>query len=251
MKSVFVVWKYFQDGMWHPVAKLTRTEKLYRLNYTLGSNHPRFVPFPRMQDRSKIYTSKELFAFFRNRILPKSRPEFKKVLEWSDMDVESYDELELLGITGGARQTDQFRIIAQPQLTDTKNYKIKFFINGIRHLPDSGIERISRLENGDELMFHFENSNEHDCNAVFATTSDEEQTKVGYCPKYFNSDIRALMRDPNLKNYVLTVSKVNMDAPAPYKLLCEFVTTWPVGFLPQMSEEYLAYSCQEEVHIHE
>ncbi|NAX64804.1 HIRAN domain-containing protein, partial [Vibrio sp. V32_P6A28T40] len=147
------------------------------------------------------------------------------------------------------RQTDQFRIIAQPQLTDKKNYKIKFFINGIRYLSDSSIERISRLESGDELRFHFEDCNEHDCNAVFASTSDEEQIKVGYCPKYFNSDIRTLMKDPNLKNYVLTVSKVNMDAPAPYKLLCEFVTTWPAGFLPQMSEDYLAYKCQEEVHI--
>ncbi|EMK3382404.1 hypothetical protein V8054_000609 [Vibrio parahaemolyticus] len=249
MKSVFIVWKDLQDGMWHPVAKLTRTKKLYRLNYTQGSNHPRFAPFPRMEDRSKVYTSEELFAFFRNRILPQNRPEFKKVLEWSDITVDSYDELDLLSITGGARQTDQFQIIAQPQLTDSKNYSIKFFINGIRYLPEDNIDRISRLTKGDELRFHFEDCNEYDCNAVFATTSDEEQIKVGYCPKYFNSDIRTLMKDPNLKNYVLTVSRVNKDAPAPYRLLCEFVTTWPNGFMPQMSGDYLAHTCQEEIHV--
>ncbi|PWI34928.1 hypothetical protein DI392_01225 [Vibrio albus] len=246
MKSVFVAWKDIEDGMWHPMAKLTRDSGTYRFNYTQGSNHPNFIPFPRMGDRSKVYVSIALFAFFRNRLLPQNRPEFRKVLEWSNMTVESYDELEMLSVTGGARQTDEFRIIAQPEQTERNQFNIRFFINGIRHLPDKSIERISKLTTGDRLNFESKDDNQYDCNAVLATTVDEEKLKVGYCPRYFNCDIRSLMNNPELQGYELSVVKVNNDAPAQYRLLCEFSTKWPDGFMPMISEEYLAHTYKEE-----
>ncbi len=83
MKSVFVIWKDIVDGMWHPVAKLTRTSDGYRFNYTKGANHTNFIAFPRMNNLSQVYNSATLFSFFSNRLIPTNRPEFKKMLEWS------------------------------------------------------------------------------------------------------------------------------------------------------------------------
>ncbi|YCO01530.1 HIRAN domain-containing protein [Vibrio sp. VNB-15] len=240
MKSVFVIWKDNDDGMWHPVAKLTRAESGYRFNYTKGANHENFIAFPRMEDLTKVYTSASLFSFFTNRLIPTNRPEFKKMLEWSDINPIGYDELDLLGVSGGARKTDEFRIISEPEVTSEGQYHIRFFISGVRHLDTVSSERVERLKEGEKLKLVYENSNPYDCKAVLVSTTDE--TPIGYCPKYFNCDIRALLEDPELSSNSLNVVKLNKDAPHQFKVLCEFVTTWPKGFTPLISEEYLAHT---------
>jgi hypothetical protein len=240
MKSVFVIWKDSEDGMWHPVAKLTRSDDGYRFNYTKGANHKNLIAFPRMENLTKVYHSTSLFSFFTNRLIPTNRPEFKKMLEWSDIDFIGYDELDLLGISGGARKTDEFRIIPEPEVTADGDYKIRFFVNGVRHLNPESSERVNQLEFGEELKFIYEDTNPYDCKAVLVSTKDN--TPIGYCPKYFNCDVRTLLDTPELDAHSLTVVKTNLEAPSQFKVLCEFVTKWPQNFSPLVSEEYLAHT---------
>ncbi|OOF11351.1 MULTISPECIES: HIRAN domain-containing protein [unclassified Salinivibrio] len=249
MKSVFVIWKDLDDGMWHPVAKLTRTDTFYRLNYTKGASHPNFIAFPRMEDKTKAYLSTGLFSFFKNRIIPTNRPEFRMMLEWSDIDFELYDELDLLGVSGGARKTDQFRIISQPEITKSGEYKIRFFSSGISHLDKEAIDRISKLRPKELLDLEFEDSNPYDSNAVMVMTSDNEKVKVGYLPKYFNCDIRSLLSNPHLNEYRINVVKVNKDAPAQFRLLCEFTAKWPDNFIPLVSKDYSNFTESEQLRV--
>ncbi|MEF1288456.1 HIRAN domain-containing protein [Vibrio sp. M260118] len=244
MKSVFVTWKDINSGMWYPVAQLTRHPDGYRFRYTKGAANPNFIAFPRMGDKEKVYFSNDLFAFFQNRLLPQNRPEFRKMLNWSDMTVDDYDELDMLSISGGERKTDQFRITPQPELTGRGEYSIRFFTSGVSHLPEECIKRIEELQVNEALSFEFENDNEYDCNAVLVTTVDSKRVKVGYCPKYFNCDIRELLQSPDLTAHTLTVKKVNLDAPAQYRLLCEFTTQWPSKFVPLVSEDYKPYTSE-------
>ena len=239
MKNVFVIWKDIKDGMWHPVAQLSRNNNnSYSLNYTKGSEHSNFIAFPRMTDKKASYVSTELFAFFKNRLLPMNRPEFKKMLNWSDLTLESYNELDMLSISGGARKTDQYRIISKPEPTKNNKYKLRFFTSGVSHLEPTSIQRIANLKQGDLLNFEFENKNEHDANAILVTTIGDEKFKVGYCPKYYNSDIKELLNNPELIKNSLTVVKINPDAPAHFRLLCEFTTEWPENFNPLCSNDY-------------
>jgi hypothetical protein len=238
MKSVFVIWKNIEDGMWHPVAKLTRSDSGYSLNYTKGASHVSFIPFPRMKDLTKIYHSSSLFSFFSNRLIPVNRPEFRKMLAWSSIDIEKYDELDLLGIAGGERKTDEFRIIPEPEITALGEYKVKFFISGINYLDEKQKNRIERLDIGEKLRLIYEDDNPHDGNAIIVSTKDN--VSIGYCPKYFNCDLRTLLRNPELCDHSLTVVKVNNDAPNQFKVLCEFTTKWPKNFMPLVSKEYLA-----------
>ncbi|MEZ8241285.1 hypothetical protein F0236_20905 [Vibrio splendidus] len=240
MKSVFVIWKDSDDGMWHPVAKLTRSLDGYRFNYTKGAKHINFIAFPRMDDLAKVYHSQSLFSFFTNRLIPTNRPEFKKMVEWSDIELGDYDELDLLGISGGARKTDEFRIISEPEVTAEGKYKIRFFISGVGHLKGESVERVAKLEKDEELKLIYENSNQYDCKAVLVSTKDE--VPIGYCPKYFNCDVRSLLENVALDSHSLKVVKLNLDAPSQFKVLCEFVTQWPEGFTPLVSDEYLAHS---------
>ena len=98
------------------------------------------------------------------------------------MSKENYDELDMLSITGGARQTDDFRVIAQPQLHDDK-YKIRFYISGISHLEHKNVERINTLQPEEKLQFEFEEDNPFDCNAVLATTTDIRKIKSRLLPQ--------------------------------------------------------------------
>lgn len=236
MKSVFVIWKDSEGGMWHPVAKLTRSEDGYRFSYTKGANHKNFIAFPRMEDTQKIYHSMNLFSFFSNRLIPSNRPEFNKMLEWLDINPHDYDELDLLGISGGARKTDEFRVISAPERTENGLYKIRFFVSGISHLSDVNSERVDELRDGEKLQFIFEDTNPFDNMAVLVST--KERTAIGYCPKYFNQDIRALIDKTEAAPYALSVKKLNKSAPAQFKVLCEFSTKWPQGFKALSSEEY-------------
>ena len=241
MKSVFVIWKDFKDGMWHTVAQLSRVDEVYRFNYTKGAEHPNFTAFPRMTDKTESYVSNNLFPFFQNRLLPLNRPEFKKMLEWSDLDIDSYDELDMLSISGGARKTDQYRIISKPQATNEKEYNIRFFTSGVSHLNDVSLKKIEELKRGDILTFESEDDNRYDSKAILVTTIDEEKVKVGYCPKYYNTDIRSLLKTNELAKNCLKVVKINSDSPAHFRLLCEFSTSWTESFITFGAKECLPY----------
>lgn len=240
MKSVFVIWRDPKEAMWHPVARLTRSRGRYFLNYTRGASSSNFALFPRMSEIDKTYVSNTLFSFFTNRLIPPNRPEFRKMLEWADMNVADYDELDLLGISGSERKTDEFRIVPMPTQDTSDKYKIRFFVNGINYLDESQFERIDRLQPGEDLEFVYEDSNPYDSMALQVSTDDS--ISIGYCPKYLNKDVRCLLESDDLDYYFLKVVKINRDAPNQFQVLCEFETKWPAGFKPMVSDEYLPYS---------
>ena len=100
MKNVFVLWQDSADTrMWYPVAKLTQKSDLeYVFKYTKGSDHKNFTYFPSMENKLEEYKSDKLFAFFKNRLIPESRPEHDSMFEWSGLSANSKDYLELLAI---------------------------------------------------------------------------------------------------------------------------------------------------------
>ena len=236
MKNVFVIWKDVQDGMWHPIAKLTTNQESYQFGYTKGAKHKNFSPFPRMDNLNKTYHSNTLFSFFTNRLIPANRPEFKMMLDWSDINIEDYNELDLLGTSGGARNTDQFRIISEPEKTTNNEYKIKFFIHGIHYSSPESLKRIETLKENETLKFIYEESNPYDSKAILVSSLDE--TPIGYCPRYLNCDIRTLLKTPTETVHTLKVLKVNINAPSQFKVLCEFTTKWPDEFKTITADEY-------------
>lgn len=241
MKSVFVIWQDVEKRMWHPVAKLTLvSDGGYKLNYTKGAEHSRFIPFPRMTDMSKTYYSNELFPFFKNRILSERRPEFFSMLDWSDLSLDNYSPLSLLAISGGERKTDSFRIVSVPE-NNRGYYRIRFFVSAIRYLSEEDKENLFNISRGDVLNFVFEDNNPNDQDAILLTDPSGNY-KVGYYPRYLSRDFRKLKsscQKPSV--FEVKVVKVNDSAPEQYRLLCEFTSDWPDGFLPFKSLEYFDY----------
>lgn len=243
MKTVFVIWKDPDTTMWHPVAKLKREPQgKYYFSYTAGAKNRNFTAFPRMSNLSETYVSNELFSFFKNRLISPNRPEFTRLLNWSNMTKESYDELDILGIYGGERKTDSYRVVSAPTQDSQGFYRIIFFVSGVRYLPETIQNTLDDIGVGQQLKFKFEDENQQDKNAVLITSSKESPVILGYCPRYYNCDVRKLLSNPDVSNYSLELVKNNRDAPPQYRLLCEFSIRWPDGFSALVSDEYQNYA---------
>jgi hypothetical protein len=128
VKAVFITWQDPETKRWIPVGRLTFAKGAYQFAYTRGAKESKnFVPFGRMRDLDVVYLSNELFLPFSNRILPKSRPEYRDYLDWLGLDESKANELDVLARSGGQRATDTLEIIPCPEPTSDNSYMVYFW----------------------------------------------------------------------------------------------------------------------------
>ncbi|WP_295435495.1 HIRAN domain-containing protein [uncultured Thiodictyon sp.] len=81
MKRLFLIWHDPESSRWLPVGQLSRDRDDYRFVYTKGAEESEnFLPFGRMTNLHAVYVAKELFPLFSNRLMPRSRPEYRDFL---------------------------------------------------------------------------------------------------------------------------------------------------------------------------
>jgi hypothetical protein len=218
------------------VAKLVNVDNHYLFGYTHGAQvSENFTPFGSMHDLSSLYVSDELFPIFANRAMNEKRPEFSRYSRWAGLDEKS-DPLGLMARIGGIRATDALQVSPVPERSEDGKYRTVFFMHGISHLPQLSIERVGQLNPGEILYPMLDVQNPYDKNAVCMRTTDPAVI-VGYCPRYIAPDLKFLSEYPSPKMSV-TVSKVNIDAPAQFRLLCEAICSWPDEFVPCSTVEH-------------
>jgi hypothetical protein len=240
---VFVAWRSGDatTGEWGPVGRLERIPSGYRFVYTRGAQQLKdFHPFPGMEDLEAIYESEELFPLFANRLLRRSRPEYLSFLKWSGFDPDQPpDPIALLSVTEGQRATDALEIIPAPQRDSSGCYLTKFFLHGLRWMPQPALECIHRLQPGDPLGLLPDIHNRYDPYAVAVRTLHvQDRYLIGYVPRYLAQDVRLLCLSCDPQTMQLTVERVNRDAPLQFRLLCRLRACWPEHFVPCHSEQY-------------
>jgi len=247
MNSAFVIWRDPITTMWQPVAKLTELDGIYTFSYTRGALNKKFIPFPRMSILEKEYVSHELLPFFQNRLIPERRPEYYTMLSWLDMAPGPNDPFEILSASGGARKTDNFRIVKVPQKSEKNEYRLKFFVSGIAYISDEAKHDLINLDNTIFLPCINEDNNQADSNAV-AIIHPKTGRRLGYYPRYLNEDLIRVNRMLGVTGSELVtkirVLKVNLSAPEQYRIFCESVTSWPEGFSPFQSDSYKLLASQ-------
>lgn len=238
MNALFVVWQDPDTRRWIPVARLTRESGVFRFGYTKGAlESPKFIGFGRMTDMKTVYESRDLFPLFANRILPKSRPEYRQYLEWLGLDERRADELEVLARSGGLRATDTLEIIPCPEPTADNRYIVYFFAHGQRYLSAKDQARVLELRNGERLFLMRDVQNHVDSSALLMRTGDPISI-VGYCPRYYSAEFSQLLTKVAVEQVRVTVEKVNSEAPSHYRLLCRLNSAWPNSFQPCAREEF-------------
>lgn len=241
---LYVAWRSADpapsQSSWRPIGILERTPSGgYRFVYTRGAQWPGFYPFPGMTDLSAVYESDELFPMFSNRLLNKSRPEYRAALAWSGFDPDRPpDPIQLLGVTEGRRQTDSLELFPCPEPDSEGCFVAKFFLHGLRHSSPEAIARVGRLQPDEELRIVPEDENQFDRFAVAVWTEGIGEHRIGYVPRYLARDVRQLYRECGPDSAVLRVERVNPGAPLQQRVLCRMNACWPAGFRPCAGDEF-------------
>lgn len=241
MNSLFVAWRPPTPDQtdWRPVGRLEHDGDVYRYSYTQGARKPGFRPFAQMEQLDQVYESVDLFPVFANRLLSESRPEYEAFMRWSGFDTDTPpDPILVLGVTEGIRQTDAIEVFPCPVPDHAGCYFNKFFLHGIRWLPDAAIERIGKLNEHERLKLILDLQNEHDPQAV-AVRTETERMLIGYVPRYLAHDVWQLVQRCDADFIELYVARVNRDAPLQNRVLCRMHACWPDGFQPCGGEDFV------------
>lgn len=176
IQSIFVAWHTEQPSpRWGPVGRVDSIdagsrEPSYRFCYTNGAKTLEgFRPFDGMEDLDEVYHSDTLFPMLLNRLLPKSRPEYKDFLRWNDFDPSDPPEpLLLLQRSEGIKKTDSIEVFPCPVPDNKGCYLNFFFVHGMRFQLNNpaATEAISQLHSGDRLQLRCEPDNPVDSFAV-------------------------------------------------------------------------------------
>ena len=233
MSSIYLLWQDQHTAQWHTVARLTRDNDSYRFNYTQGATTTKhFAPFPTMEDLNTVYESDTLLPFFQNRILSPRRPEFDSMISWLGMTAESFDPLEYLGVSGGQRQTDNYRIFKTPELGKNK-FTFNFLVSGIYALDQDSKQTINQLSKNAQLEYFLEADS-------IGLRDKRSGQLVGYCPGHLVNGFKQLIESAGSVSF--TVKKVNVDALTSCRLLCTFQTKQGEHYKPLITGEYLAHT---------
>ena len=241
--TLFVAWRSGEPtgGEWGPIGRLEHGPGGYRFTYTRGArSRAGFRPFPEMPNLEGVYESEELFPLFANRLLAKSRPEYEAYLTWSGFDPNHPpDPIAVLGVTEGRRATDSLELFPCPVPDADGCYLNKFFLHGVRYMPQSAQERITALRPGERLVPMFDDLNRYDPLAVAVRTGDEgERMMIGYVPRYLAREVRELCLQCDPAFVEVRVERVNPGAPLQQRLLCRMNSCWPSGFSPCEQEDF-------------
>lgn len=219
---MYLAWRDPDTTDWRVVGQLSEQDGSYFFGYTKGalcSN--KFQTFDGMQDLHKRYESRELFPMFKNRILPKNRPEYPEFLQWLGLREEDATPISILGRSGGLRGTDQLQLFKRLEFRDDGSFEAYFFVHGLRYLPQNTADRVDRLQLGEKLFLCPDSQNEYDAEAVLIR-ADRPPEIIGYCPRYLAKAIKKLLlQDSNC--LTISVEALQESAPINYKLLCKLV----------------------------
>lgn len=236
MTELFVAWQQPDSGEWIPVAKLECKNGLYCFSYTKGAYRARgFQPFSRMDRLDAVYESSTIFPLFANRLISKTRPEFKDYLRWLGRENMGDNPMAMLALTGGIRGTDSIELFQPPSVSESGCYQVDFFMRSLSHLPKEAVAHIAKLSVGDKLFLMQDSQNDFDPSAI-ALRSNTPAFFLGYCPKYYAKDLGVLLNS-NEGAIDVRIKCVNVDAPLNMRLLCGVTATLPAGFSPLLDKD--------------
>jgi hypothetical protein len=242
MSTLFVAWQApSPTRAWFPIGRLDASQdrRDFVFRYTRGALNAHttagFEPLIAFPDFDRTYESSELFPLFKNRVLEPNRKDFAEYLRWLDMDPKNADPIEILGLTGGERQTDSLEMFPQVRKLSDGTVRCRFFLHGLRHVSGAARERAERLIDGEALQVAIEVNNPATRYAVQLQTSDCHL--IGWAPRYLVDDLRAALLEHSTIS--ATVKRINrLDAPYARRVLVELSGGVPAAFEPMTSNEY-------------
>ena len=236
-RRLYATWRN-PDGLIRPVGVLTRQTgdagESYRFVYLKAAEgFDDFHGIPGLDDLHRVYESDRLFAVFRNRQMPRRRPDYPDYVQRLGLDVDT-DPFEVLIRSEGWRATDRLEVFGHPQRTPEGELSARFFARGIRHI-EGAMQAVDDVRVGDVLELEDEPGNQVNSRAILLNT--RTGTPVGYVPDCLVEMVHGLRSlDAGIE---VTAEHVNPATTPPHmRLLCRLLAPWPDGYEPLSGPEY-------------
>ena len=149
---LYAAWRN-PEGLIRPVGVLTRLRtaegESYRFAYLKAAEQfDGFVCLPGLPELHSVYESEYLFPVFRNRLMPRSRPDYGHYVSELNLEVDT-DPFEVLIRSEGRRATDRVEVFAHPERTPEDTLTTLFFVRGIRHIDGAAFRPSTTCRSGD------------------------------------------------------------------------------------------------------
>ena len=245
MKTVFLAWQNpGPDRAWYPIVRLDRLDDFpdpphFCFRYLKGAQQAQekagMEPLENFPTFSRVYRAANPFALFKNRIMNAKRPDFADYLKAMGLDPQNPDPMEILAISNGKRETDNFEVFPKIEPDAQHHFCCRFFLHGWRHVHQAAQERIPKLQNGEELQVAIERGNPATDLAIQLQT--EDYLMLGWTPRYLVDDLVPVItrKDESLKARIV---QVNRDAPAFSRVLVELAGPWPQDYKPMSQGDF-------------
>ena len=194
-----------------------------------------FRCLPGLPDLHRVYESETLFPVFRNRLMPRSRPDYGDFVQRLALDMET-GPFEVLIRSEGWRATDRIEVFSHPECTVDGALITLFFVRGVRHLSDAS-EAVGTVCAGDAPELVDEPDNRVNSRAVIVAARGGR--RVGWVPDCLFDMVHELRSQAAVR---VTAEHVNPDTAPPHmRLLCRLRTPWPDGYEPFTEPEYMSH----------
>ena len=234
MTTLYLAWQDPRSRHWFPMGRLVRHETdptEYEFSYVAGARQAEelspFWKVPGFPELDRLYTAPEVFPPFRNRVMNLSRPDRPEYLSHLGIDLDDWDEVTELSVSGGRGPSDRFEMFPEIVPDEDGRFDARFVLHGLRHTNPDSIRRSESIEAGQRLELSFEMSNPPATHAISLKTRD--QYILGWLPRYLVSWLHhdnAWM----VTEAEATVAQMNPDAPLSHRLLVDFSGRLPDGF---------------------
>jgi len=239
MKSLYLAWQG-PDRRWFPVGRLDAdaANEYFWFGYTNGALQAEksagFHPLPAFPDFRAAYESAELFQLFKNRVLDPNRRNFGQYLK--TLGLEHNDPIAILAVTGGERRTDNLEVFPKIVKDEAGAFVCRFFLHGLRHMPEEARARAIALRPGDELGVSIELTNPATKVGIQLTTRPD-YFFIGWTPHYLVPDLLKATSAVDLIK--AKVVQVNMDdTPINRRVLIEFSGKLPQDVTPMSDVQF-------------
>ena len=235
-RRLYTTWRN-PDGLIRPVGVLTRQlttdGESYRFVYVKAAEQfDGFKCLPGLPDLHGVYESGRLFPVFRNRLMPRRRPDYSDFVQRLNLDAET-DPFEVLIRSEGWRATDRIEVFAHPDRTSDGELTTLFFVRGIRHL-DAAAAAVGEVRVGDVLELEDDPDNPVNQRAILVSTRTGR--RVGWVPDCLLEMVHDLREMTAVE---ITAEHVNPDTSPPHmRLLCRLRALWPDDYEPLSGPEY-------------
>ncbi len=193
-RTLYLAWQSPGPGnAWFPVGRLDtdRQQGLFWFTYVHGAwraaKKAGFRPpmaFPNFRAR---YEAGELFPLFKNRVLDFQRKDFPDYLRTLALDSAHPDPVEILALSGGELQTDNFEVFPRLEMGPDNRFRCRFFLHGLRYLSEEVHKVWPTLMSDEPLQVALELNNPATGIAVQLATRRYEV--VGWAPRYLVDDL--------------------------------------------------------------